>query len=66
MIWLTILGTNYEVPHYGAFSTPYSYSSRAQTLTSGPYFQIPLDCIPPMLHQYIAELAILLFHILVF
>ena len=35
-------GTNYEVPHCGAFSTPHSHRSWAQILASGSCFQIPL------------------------
>ena len=36
LITLTILGngTNHEVPHFGAFSTPHSYSSWAQIFAS--------------------------------
>ena len=48
LITLTILGngTNYEVPHCGAFSTPYSHPSWAQIFTSGSCFQIPLAGFP--------------------
>ena len=37
---LSILGEryNYEVSHFGAFSTPHSHPSWAQIFTSGPYF----------------------------
>ena len=38
-------GTNYEVPHCGAFSTPHSHPSCAQILASGSCFQIPLAWI---------------------
>ena len=33
-------GTNYEVPHCGAFSTPHSHPSWAQIFASGSCFQI--------------------------
>ena len=51
LITLTILGERYkfEVPHCGAFSTPHSHPSWAQTFASGSCFQIPLACIPPLL-----------------
>ena len=35
-------GTNYEVPHCGAFSTPHSHPSWAQIFASGSCFQMPL------------------------
>ena len=38
-------GTNYEVPHCGAFSTPHSLSSFSQIFASGSCFQIPLAWI---------------------
>ena len=38
-------GTNYEVPHCGAFSTPHSHPSWAQIFASGSCFQIPLAWI---------------------
>ena len=41
-------GTNYEVPHCGAFSTPNSHPSWAQIFASGSCFQIPLAWIPPL------------------
>jgi hypothetical protein len=37
-------GTNYEVPHCGAFSTPHSHPSWEQIFASGFCFQIPLAC----------------------
>ena len=37
-------GTNYEVPHCGAFSTPHSHPSRAQIFVPESCFQIPLAC----------------------
>ena len=40
-------GTNYEVPHCGAFSTPHSHPSWAQKFASGSCFQIPFTWIPP-------------------
>ena len=51
LITLTILGngTNYEVPHCGAFSTPHSHPSWAQIFASGSCFQIPLAWIPPLM-----------------
>ena len=39
-------GTNYEVPHCGAFSTPHFHPSWAQIFASGSCFQIPLAWIP--------------------
>ena len=39
-------GTNYEVPHCGAFSTLHSHPSWAQIFASGSCFEIPLACIP--------------------
>ena len=48
LITLIILGTTYEVPHCGAFSTPHSHPSWAQVFASGSYFQIPLAWIPPL------------------
>ena len=38
-------GTNYEVPHCGAFSTPHSHPSWAQIFVSGSCFQIPVPCL---------------------
>ena len=38
-------GTNYEVPHCGAFLTPHSHPSWVQIFASGSCFQIPLACI---------------------
>ena len=57
-------GTNYEVPHCGAFSTPHSHPSWAQIFTSGSCFQISLAWIPPLMWEtmflnHIAQLAIL-------
>ena len=34
-------GTNYEIPHCGAFSPPHSHPSCAQIFASGSCFQIP-------------------------
>ena len=61
-------GTNNEVSHCGAFSTPHSHPSWAQIFASGPCFQIPLAWIPPLMQEtmfqnHIAQLAILLFYI---
>ena len=51
-------GTNYEIPHCGAFSTPNFYPYWAQIFTSRSYFRIPLACVPPvMFHNNIAQLA---------
>ena len=41
-------GTNYEVPHFGAFSIPHSHPSWAQIFASRSCFQIPLTWIPPL------------------
>ena len=43
-------GTNYEVPHCGAFPTPHSHPSWAQIFASGSCFQIPLAWIPPLIY----------------
>ena len=65
-------GTNYQVPHCGAFSTPHSHPSWAQIFASGSCFQIPLAFIislmqGTMFHNHIAQLAILLLlYILIF
>ena len=44
-------GTNYEVHHCGAFSTPHSHPSWAQIFASGSCFQIPLACIPHLMQE---------------
>ena len=41
-------GTNYEVPHCETFSTSHSHLPWAQIFTSGPCFQTPLACVPPL------------------
>ena len=46
---LDLNGTNYEVPHCGAFSTPHSHHSLAQIFASGFRFQITLACVPPLM-----------------
>ena len=45
-------GTNYEVPHCGAFSTPHSHPSWAQIFASGSCFHIPLACAPPLMKAW--------------
>ena len=45
-------GTNYEVSHRGAFSTPHSHPSWAQIFASGSCFQVPLACVPPAINIY--------------
>ena len=64
-------GTNYEIPHCGAFSTPHSHTSRAQIFVSGSCFQIPLAWIPPLMketifHYHIATGNINVLYILIF
>ena len=59
------------VPHCRAFSTSHSHLSWIQIFASGSCFQIPLNCIhslvqDTMFHNHIAQLAILLFNILLF
>jgi len=54
-----------------SFSTPHSNLSWAQKFALGSYYQIPLASIPPlmyetMVHNYIAQLGILLFHMYFF
>ena len=50
-------GTNYEVPHCGAFSTPHSHPSWAQIFASGSCFQI-LNICQKLLHvQVIKKIA---------
>ena len=46
-------GTNYEVPHCGAFSIPHSHPSWAQIFASGSCFQIPLAWIPPLMFMFL-------------
>ena len=50
-------GTNYKVPHCGAFSTPHSHPSWAQIFASGSCFQIPLACIQKNNHAEINKLV---------
>ena len=58
-------GSNYEVPHCGAFSTPHSHPSWAQILASGSFFQIPLAWIPPsMLETIIIILYLIVIRLL--
>jgi hypothetical protein len=64
-------GTNYEVPHYEALSTPHSHTSWAQIFASGSFFQMPLAFFPPLMyehssHPYITVGNIMILHILIF
>jgi hypothetical protein len=45
-------GTNYDVPHCGAFSTPHLNLSRAQIFASGSCFQITLACVSHLIMKY--------------
>ena len=51
-------GTNYEVPHYGAFSTPHSHPYWAQIFASGSCFQIPLAWIFILFCELIEQVAV--------
>ena len=58
-------GTNYEVPHCGAFSTPNSHPSWAEIFASGSCFQMPLASIPPLL-QFITECTLYLIRLFIY
>ena len=47
-------GTNYEVPHCGAFSTPH-YPSWAQIFGSASCFQISLACRPLNVRDHVSQ-----------
>ena len=42
-------GTNYEVLHCEAFSSPHSHPSWAQIFAAGSCFQIPIASVPPLM-----------------
>ena len=48
IILYQMIGTNYEVPHCGAFYTPHYHPSWAQIFASGSCFQMPLVWNPPL------------------
>ena len=51
-------GTNYEVPHCGAFFSPHSHPSWVQIFASESCFQIPLAWIPLQKELYEIKMEI--------
>ena len=50
-------GTNYEVPHCGAFSTPHFHPSFSQIFASGFCFLIPFAYIPPLSSDVLCDIS---------